>query len=122
MSISDQVSDASIPAKITTPVVISLPDHAIEIDGFGTIGIVSWDDQLNPSYDEQNVNDQWFIQADRLTITETPEPSTWALTLAGFVGLAFVSYSARPSGRAGAWRLRPTQRGADSTPRSAPTR
>ena len=81
--------------------MISLPDHAIEIDGFGTIGIVSWDDQLNPSYDEQNVNDQWFIQADRLTITETPEPSTWALTLAGFVGLAFVSYRrARPAARA----------------------
>ena len=102
IQISDQIFDPAIPGTITTPFMITSPadfTDPIEINSYWFAETIFFDSYGGPTYDEIYGGDQYFIQADKLTISNVPEPSTWTLVLLGFAGLSFAGYR-RASGQA----------------------
>jgi hypothetical protein len=95
INIFDQISDPSIPATITTPFVINSPSdfmYPIEVDSSWWGPIVWFDGNGEPTYDKISSAGAYYIQADELTISNVPEPSTWAMLALGFADLGYAGH------------------------------
>jgi hypothetical protein len=97
--------DYTVPLSVTLPAgsyAVIFGSGAFGASGFAGLGDLN-DVVGTPNWANTFFDDAWDADSYdgvRITLTAAPEPSTWAMLLVGFAGLAFVSNSRMRRSRA----------------------